>query len=348
MPLLMLVRVATAGPDTLGAIPFEAGLRLVWVSSHSGEPDYESVLSVTSVGEEAASLRLAWNRGSDHRWKSLERPLSRRERTLGRAFYQYGKEADTNDFRGYALAMGTQAVLKRLREQGRAEVAFLLPEVARTPHRGTLTRVGPVPFTVLVDGRPVELPGIRARGTLRNPTSSIPEVTADIVFLDDPRAAWMLDSRVTAPSGEGRHRLVRVGTPASFDALETDLRERCRSSVRDLYFATASAEMDEASTPTLERIAGLLTANPGWRLRVLGHTDSIGTREANLDLSRRRAEVVRDALIAGFGISPDRLAADGRGEVEPVADDGTPEGRARNRRVDLERDCSATPDLEGP
>ena len=339
--LLVLAQIAAAAPPH--TVPFEAGLRLVWVSSLSGEPDYESVLTVTSIADDAATLRLAWNRGDERRWKAIERPLSRRERTLGRAFYHYGKEADTNDFRGYALAMGTQAVLKRLREQGTADIAFILPEVARTPHRGTLTRVGPVRFSVTVDGKPVDLPGIRAKGTLRNPTASVPEVEADIVFLDDPDAAWMLDSRVTVPFGEGRHRLVRIGTSASFDALETDLRERCRGTVHDLYFATASVEMDQASTPTLEHIAGLLTANPDWRLRLVGHTDSIGSPEANLDLSRLRAERVREALVAQFGVPQSRLEADGRGELEPLADNGTAEGRARNRRVDLLRACSPTP-----
>jgi outer membrane protein OmpA-like peptidoglycan-associated protein len=109
--------------------------------------------------------------------------------------------------------------------------------------------------------------------------------------------------------------------------------------VHDLYFATASVEMEDASEPTLQRIAEILISNPDWQLTLVGHTDGIGTPETNLDLSRRRAERVREVLLTEHGIGAARLKAEGRGETQPVEDNGTPEGRARNRRVELERAC---------
>jgi OOP family OmpA-OmpF porin len=67
----------------------------------------------------------------------------------------------------------------------------------------------------------------------------------------------------------------------------------------------------------------------------VGHTDSIGTAEYNQRLSVRRAEAVR-AYLVGRGIPSDRIYTEGRGETQPVADNRTREGRAKNRRVEIE------------
>lgn len=75
------------------------------------------------------------------------------------------------------------------------------------------------------------------------------------------------------------------------------------------------------------------------RIRIIGHTDSVGPEEYNQQLSLRRANAVRDFL-AEQGISPDLMYAEGRGESEPVADNSTREGRALNRRVDIFVDFS--------
>ena len=78
--------------------------------------------------------------------------------------------------------------------------------------------------------------------------------------------------------------------------------------------------------------------HPDWRLNIDGHTDSIGgDSAANLDLSRRRSEAVRKALIGRFGITADRLSSGGHGAASPKDTNDTPEGRARNRRVELSR-----------
>jgi outer membrane protein OmpA-like peptidoglycan-associated protein len=72
------------------------------------------------------------------------------------------------------------------------------------------------------------------------------------------------------------------------------------------------------------------------KIVVEGHTDSNGSDKHNMDLSQRRAETVRDYLISK-GIAADRLTAKGYGESKPIADNRTAEGRAENRRVDLQR-----------
>jgi outer membrane protein OmpA-like peptidoglycan-associated protein len=67
----------------------------------------------------------------------------------------------------------------------------------------------------------------------------------------------------------------------------------------------------------------------------VGHTDTDGDDAKNLDLSSRRAASVRIALTTEFGIESSRLETDGKGEMQPVADNKTPEGKAQNRRVEF-------------
>lgn len=102
----------------------------------------------------------------------------------------------------------------------------------------------------------------------------------------------------------------------------------------ELRFASGSASLPAQQIPTLERTAALLAARPELSARIEGHTDSIGSVNINQALSQQRAEAVRQALIAR-GIDPRRLAARGAGAAQPIADNGTREGRRQNRRVEI-------------
>jgi OOP family OmpA-OmpF porin len=86
----------------------------------------------------------------------------------------------------------------------------------------------------------------------------------------------------------------------------------------------------------LAKIAGVLLAYPlPTEISIEGHTDSIGTDEYNLGLSQRRADAVRDYLVAS-GISPDMIVSTiGVGKANPIASNDTEEGRSRNRRVEI-------------
>ncbi len=97
-------------------------------------------------------------------------------------------------------------------------------------------------------------------------------------------------------------------------------------------FASGSARLTDSARGSLRRLAAALPARA--KLRIEGHTDSQGDAAANLSLSRQRAEAVRQALVDA-GIAPVRLKAIGLGQTVPVADNGSAEGRARNRRVEL-------------
>lgn len=103
--------------------------------------------------------------------------------------------------------------------------------------------------------------------------------------------------------------------------------------LRNVFFATASDEILPESFGELEQMATILRSidRP---VEVAGHTDDVGSDEANLSLSQRRAESVRRFLIRK-GCRADLLTAVGYGENLPVADNTTEEGRALNRRVEL-------------
>jgi OmpA-OmpF porin, OOP family len=84
----------------------------------------------------------------------------------------------------------------------------------------------------------------------------------------------------------------------------------------------------------LDEVAGVFAQNPGLRVRLEGHTDSIGTPEYNVGLSLRRAKAVM-AYLVNKGIAKERVYAEGFGEARPIASNATKEGRALNRRVQL-------------
>jgi outer membrane protein OmpA-like peptidoglycan-associated protein len=88
----------------------------------------------------------------------------------------------------------------------------------------------------------------------------------------------------------------------------------------------------------LKQIVQAMMDNPGWKLTVNGHTDNMGGDAYNLDLSKRRAAAVKQALVSRYHIAPDRLSTDGFGASSPVDTNDTLEGRARNRRVELTRE----------
>jgi outer membrane protein OmpA-like peptidoglycan-associated protein len=100
------------------------------------------------------------------------------------------------------------------------------------------------------------------------------------------------------------------------------------------FFEFNKAELQESSSPELNRVVELMKAVPAMRVEIAGYTDSVGTRAYNMDLSLRRANAVRDFVVQ-HGISPDRVIAKGYGTDSPIATNSTEEGRAENRRVEF-------------
>jgi outer membrane protein OmpA-like peptidoglycan-associated protein len=114
-----------------------------------------------------------------------------------------------------------------------------------------------------------------------------------------------------------------------------DLEAEGRAAFYALYFDTGKAELKPESKPQLDQIAAVLKAKTALQVYVVGHTDSVGALDANLDLSRRRGQAVATALTTGYGIAATRLSAQAAGPLAPVASNSSESGRARNRRVEL-------------
>jgi OOP family OmpA-OmpF porin len=104
--------------------------------------------------------------------------------------------------------------------------------------------------------------------------------------------------------------------------------------VQGLIFETGGAALSEGSAPALEILARFLSRNPELAVVIVGHSDNQGPLDANIDLSKRRAEAVRAALIKR-GVAAGSLEAHGVGYLAPVSTNATDAGRALNRRVEL-------------
>ena len=104
---------------------------------------------------------------------------------------------------------------------------------------------------------------------------------------------------------------------------------------RGILFDVSSDKIKPESYGVLKEIGTVLKENPAVRVKIIGHTDSDGDDTKNLDLSKRRAASVKNALAAEFGIEAARLETDGKGETQPSDANTTSPGKANNRRVEF-------------
>ncbi|HYN43189.1 MAG TPA: OmpA family protein, partial [Thermoanaerobaculia bacterium] len=132
---------------------------------------------------------------------------------------------------------------------------------------------------------------------------------------------------------EKREMLQHVVADAA--AFRDGLKANGHVAVEGIYFDTAKAIVKLESTPALQEVAKLLAADPSLKLWVVGHTDSVGQVDANMALSKARAEAVAAALVSAHGVAAARLKGYGVGPLTPVASNDSEEGRAKNRRVEL-------------
>lgn len=103
----------------------------------------------------------------------------------------------------------------------------------------------------------------------------------------------------------------------------------------DLVFASGSATLATGDYASLRSLADWLHANPEKSVMLVGHTDASGGLAANISLSKKRAESVRQVLLFGYDIPPAQIASNGVGPLAPRASDLTEDGRQKNRRVEV-------------
>jgi outer membrane protein OmpA-like peptidoglycan-associated protein len=233
----------------------------------------------------------------------------------------------TSSLGGIAQLMGTQTDLPALTLHAN------LPMFSCILHR-----VEPydLAFPVMLNDEPVELPALHAM-------CPFPDGREGHLYLldelDNPMQLW--HNMGVLPE---ILQVVRIELPpppaapvAAVSSMETALSENKPVEIYGIYFDFNSDVIKPQSTVVLKQISAILQRNPDWKLSVGGHTDNIGDDSFNQGLSERRAAAVKNALVAQYKISPDRLSTGGYGASHPIADNNTIEGRARNRRVELER-----------
>jgi len=149
--------------------------------------------------------------------------------------------------------------------------------------------------------------------------------------------------------GAGIGAIAGAGVGAYMDAQEKKLRQQTAGTGVDvvrqgddlllrmpsgLTFATNEAAIQPQFRPTLDQVASTLAEYPKTMIDVLGHTDSDGSETYSQTLSERRAQSV-SGYLATHGVSSVRMATRGYGEMQPIASNETPDGKAQNRRVEI-------------
>jgi outer membrane protein OmpA-like peptidoglycan-associated protein len=138
---------------------------------------------------------------------------------------------------------------------------------------------------------------------------------------------------------EGTPEGVKVdeqGCPIPINEMEQSLVDTGVIQLQNIYFETGRSVLRPVSHQVLHDVAAVLVKWPSLKIEIGGHADSVGTAESNLILSRNRAHAVLDYLIDNFPeLKFEQFFVRGYGEEQPIASNATPEGRAKNRRVEF-------------
>lgn len=321
--------------------------------------DYESVASLDSLTAEGTRGSESWTipdpKAPDGVRRMNATSLQRAEdQKQARRLILWHLPGDPETLPGSTGPTPSELVFEDIRTRGHADVVIgavsrndggfgalggLL--AGRKYFRGSVKRVGTESVRVILDGVPTTLAAVHVAGKV-----AVAGDTGDVEFwwLDDPAARLSLKFVFQGSTSQ----IVRIDRPSASEALaaarardlqQTLASKACRSEVPGVYFLTDSAELLPVSEPAIKRIADVLKQQPDWRVTIEGHTDSTGGDAHNLDLSRRRADALKAALMTRYGIPAARLQTAGFGRTRPVDSNDTMDGRAHNRRVELARNC---------
>jgi outer membrane protein OmpA-like peptidoglycan-associated protein len=330
-------------------IPLKSGLTLV-SALHFPDGDRENV--VTVQGSATDGVTYTWHGsqlGDDgaRAEATFSRYVSAADLAGATRLNTVFRSNDQADYPGYTAFSLSTGVYEALLASGKAAftvttLATGLPGLqANAKFKGTLslTPAQSEPFPLIVNGTATTVPSLRIRG--------------DFAFRDQrlEQELWILADRshpliLKTATGHDILQLLRVelppddAVPASVVLVERMLDKECRAELPGIYFAFGTAALDRTSESALTSVAAILTRHPQWTLSIEGHTDNIGTADANQRLSQQRAQAVQTSLSIAHGIAAARLQSVGFGATRPRATNDTMAGRARNRRVELVRPCA--------
>ena len=138
-------------------------------------------------------------------------------------------------------------------------------------------------------------------------------------YTNDQLGYYVSNFRFAEGSSDHRSKLLTTGK------LETS----------GILFASNSAEVKSDNEGTIKEVAAAMSENPDLKIKIIGHTDAVGKSDANLILSTKRAESVREVLVKTYNINADRIQTEGKGSTAPVTNDSSEEGKTMNRRVEF-------------
>ncbi|MCL8008979.1 OmpA family protein [Gelidibacter japonicus] len=161
-------------------------------------------------------------------------------------------------------------------------------------------------------------------------------------YLDIPRMVTELNvlkhlkfNVIGLKEGEERIFISNLKVADGGEDLRRKLLSEGKISTNGILFDSGSANIKPQSLGIVFQVSQVLLQDENMKLTIVGHTDADGNSDANMTLSKQRAESVKNALVNLYNISPDRLQTDGKGASTPVADNTTPDGKAQNRRVEF-------------
>jgi outer membrane protein OmpA-like peptidoglycan-associated protein len=242
---------------------------------------------------------------------------------------------------------------QEIKASGRTNLQYVdfddVPHGIKLTHEGgMLTRVEPqdVQYPMIVNDQRVDLPVIHLMAPmtmLGDEPQQATQSVGELFVLDDAADPLVLNFRLKNPlyhNGNFRLEIIKINFPVAKqeNVLEKQLIQEKRAVTYGIYFDFNKETLKPESEPVLKEIAEAMTHNPDWKLTVEGHTDNLGGGSYNLELSKRRAASVKQALVSQYNIAPDRLLTEGYGASRPAETNETLEGRARNRRVELVRE----------
>ena len=140
--------------------------------------------------------------------------------------------------------------------------------------------------------------------------------------------------KITLEDNIGNKITDKERPPMSVDILVEMTPEGLKIRVSSIEFETGKAALTKNAKLILDRVAEILKKYSSYHIQIQGHTDNTGTYEINKPLSEARAEAVKKYLVTK-GIAADRMTTVGFADTKPVADNGTPEGKRKNRRVEF-------------
>ena len=138
-------------------------------------------------------------------------------------------------------------------------------------------------------------------------------------YNEEQYGIYISNIKIATGKPEVRHQLIDAG----------------KFSTTGILFDVNSDTIKPTSYGVVKEIADVLEKFPDARIRIIGHTDTDGNDVSNLELSKKRSAAVKNMLTTEFHVDASRIETDGKGELQPVADNKTREGKAANRRVEF-------------